>query len=124
MDKLCVLVAIEPRSYAGTIGMVIAELRTRLDVRIVEPEELAGEVDRLGPRLVVCSRPDPFHGGDAVCWVQFTPYEAEAKVKIRIDDRSWTLPDADLDTLLSLVDEATYQSSSARPLSCSKRGPT
>lgn len=123
MDKLCVLVAIEPRSYAGTIGTVVAELRPHLDVGIVEPEELTEEVDRLSPRLVICSRPDPFHSGDVVCWVQFTPYETEAKVKIRMDDRSWTLQDADLNTLLSLVDEATSRSN-ARPLSYSKKGPT
>lgn len=121
MDKPCVLVAIEPRSYAGTIGTVIAELRTHLDVGIVEPRDLAEEVARLSPRLVICSRPDPFHSGDTVCWVQFTPYEAEARVKIRMDERSWILEDADLSTLLSLVDEATSHAN-VRSMSYSKKG--
>jgi hypothetical protein len=61
-----------------------------LDVRVVEPEELVGEAERLGPHLVLCSH----------------PYADEPKVRIRIEDRWSVLEDAGLDDLLAVVDAA------------------
>ncbi len=53
-----VLVSLRPRSYSDTIGQVIGELRPELTVRVVEPVELAEEVLRLHPDLVLCSQPN------------------------------------------------------------------
>jgi hypothetical protein len=52
-------VAIEPRAYRDAIGRVVGDLRPSLDVRVVQPEELGGEVERLAPQLVLCSGPEP-----------------------------------------------------------------
>ncbi len=82
-------------------------VRTSVDVRVIEPERLlCAEVERLAPRLVMCSRTKPPGLAQEVCWVEFRPYGAEPKVRICMDDRYWVLQDADLEALLSLVDEA------------------
>jgi hypothetical protein len=101
-----VLVAIEPRAYRHAIGVVLGDLRPRLDVRVVEPEELVGEAERLGPNLVLCSQPEPHERERFRSWVEFRPYADEPKVKIRIEDRWSVLEDADLDDLLAIVDAA------------------
>ena len=53
-----VLVALRPRSYSDTIGHVIGELRPNLAVRVVEPCDLAEQVLRFRPDLVLCSQPN------------------------------------------------------------------
>ena len=101
-----VLVAIEPRAYRHSIGAIIGDLRPRLDVRVVEPDELVGEAERLGPHLVLCSQPEPRKRDRFRSWVEFYPYADEPKVRIRIDDRWSVLEDADLNDLLAIVDAA------------------
>ena len=98
-DRPKVLVAIEPRAYRYAIATVIGDLRPRADVRVVDPEVLAGEAERLGPHLVLCSQPEPR-------WVEFHPYADEPKVRIRIGDRWSVLDDAGLEDLLAIVDAA------------------
>ena len=98
--------AIEPRAYSHAIGVVLGDLRPRLDVRVVEPEELVGEAERLGPHLVLCSQPERYKRERFRSWVEFHPYADEPKVRIRIEDRWSVLEDADLDDLLGIVDAA------------------
>ena len=105
-DRPKVLVAIEPRAYRHTIGAIIGDLRPRLDVRVIEPETLVGEAERLGPQLVLCSQPEPRKRERFRSWVEFHPYADEPKVSIRIEDRWSVLEDADLDDLLAIVDRA------------------
>ena len=106
-DRPKVLVAIEPRAYRHSIGVIIGDLRPTLDVRVVEPEELVGEAERLGPQLVLCSQPEPRKRERFRSWVEFYPYADEPKVRIRIEDRWSVLEDADLDDLIAIVDRAT-----------------
>ena len=105
-DRPVILVAIQPRLYASAIGSVIRRLRPWLDLRVVEPDDLAAEVRRLGPRLVLCSQPRGCPGRDGdPAWVEFYPYaEAPPRVMIRADGHCSTLEDADLKDLLSIVD--------------------
>ena len=56
MEKLQVLVANEPCAYREAITGVLRELRPPIEVNAVEPDGLDGEVARLRPHLVVCSR--------------------------------------------------------------------
>jgi hypothetical protein len=56
MEKLQVLVANEPCAYREAITGVLRELRPHIEVNTVEPDGLDGEVARLRPHLVVCSR--------------------------------------------------------------------
>jgi hypothetical protein len=105
-ERPVVLVAVEPRVYACAIGETIGRLRPGLDVKTVEPDDLADEIPRLCPRLVFCSRPRVGTGrdGDPV-WVEFYPYaEAPPRVMVRADGWCSTLEDVDLDGLLGIVD--------------------
>ena len=76
----------------------------------MEPEELVGAAERLGPYLVLCSQPEPRKRERFRSWVEFHPYADEPKVRIRIEDRCSVLEDAGLDDLLAIVD-ATIPSS-------------
>ncbi len=106
-ERPTVVVAVEPRAYRQAIGRAIETLRNSVDVRVVEPERLLrAKVERLAPRLVVCSRTKPPRLAQEICWVEFRPYSAEPKVRVCMGDRCWVLQDADLEDLLSLVDEA------------------
>jgi hypothetical protein len=51
-----VLVANEFTSYRQTLATVIRDLRPHVEVFEAESESLDGEVARLGPDLVICSR--------------------------------------------------------------------
>ena len=106
-ERPTVVVAIEPRAYRQVIGRGIGALRPSVEIRVVEPERLLWvEVERLAPRLVICSCIKPPRVAQKICWVEFRPYGAEPKVRVCMGDRCWVLQDADLEDLLSLVDEA------------------
>jgi hypothetical protein len=90
------------------IVAVIGDLRPRLDVRVVKPEELVEEAESLDPHLVLCSQPEPRKRERFRSWVEFHPYADEPKVRIRIEDRWSVLEDADLDDLLAIVDMAIH----------------
>ena len=101
-----VLVAIEPRLYASAIGAAIGQQRPRLDLRVVEPDDLVAAVPRLGPSLVLCSQPRGRTGRDGgPAWVEFYPYaEAPPRIRVRAGGRCSTLEDVDLEDLLRIVD--------------------
>lgn len=104
-DRPVALVAVEPRAYASAIGEAIGRLRPGLDVRVVEPGDLAAEVLRLRPFLVFCSQARERSGRDGgPAWVEFYPYAAVSKVRIHAEGRCSTREDVDLDDLLSIVD--------------------
>jgi hypothetical protein len=81
-------------------------LRPRVDRRVVDPEELEKEAERLGPHLVLCSQPEPRKRERLRSWVEFHPYADEPRVRIRTEDRWSVLEDAGLDDLLAIVDAA------------------
>jgi hypothetical protein len=93
-----------PRTWR--FAAVIGDLRPRVDVRVVDPEELEKEAERLGPHLVLCSQPEPRKRERLRSWVEFHPYADEPRVRIRTEDRWSVLEDAGLDDLLAIVDAA------------------
>ena len=56
MDARRILVANELTSYRQTIAFVFRELHPGVEVLEADPETLDGEVARLVPDLVICSR--------------------------------------------------------------------
>jgi hypothetical protein len=54
-----IVVDLEPRSYSGAIGGATRELKPHLQVTIVEPDELASEVERLAPELCFVASTSP-----------------------------------------------------------------
>lgn len=104
---MLVLIAIEPRSYKEAIGAVVRDLRPRLEVRMIEPEELEAEVARSEPDAVIGNLPEPAAAGARFAWVVFRPYE-EPAARIRVGRRRWELRDVSLEDLLFVVDEAAH----------------
>lgn len=100
-----VLIAIEPRSYREAIGETLRYLRPHLEVAVVEPEKLWGEIVRFGPALVMADRPDTFPTAGTRDWVEFRPYE-KPPARICLGGRLRELMTIDLPDLLSVVDEA------------------
>ncbi len=103
-----VLVSLLPRSYSEAIGQAIDGLRPGLEVRVVEPIDLAEKVLRLRPNLVLCSQPDTVvrGGGRAsdTSWVEYYPYVEPPDEEIRIDGRGSGRRAVELSDLLALVD--------------------
>jgi len=104
VERMRVLIAIEPRSYREFIGTAIQELRPNIETTITEPEELGREVARLNPDLVICERPQTFAHDSRGAWVEFRPY-AELAAKVYVNGRTSELGNVDLDDLLSVIDE-------------------
>lgn len=107
IGRVRILVAIEPRSYREVIASTMQILRPRVEVIIVEPEELGSEMMRLDPELVICSLPETArldYGRPA--WVEFRPYERPA-ARISIEGRYSELDVVELADLLSIVDDQT-----------------
>ena len=68
-----ILVANELASYRQTIAIVIRELRPHVEVFEGESESLDGEVARLGPDLVICSRVTHTVKQRVANWVELYP---------------------------------------------------
>jgi hypothetical protein len=73
MDPGRILVANELASYRQTIAIVLRELHPGVEVLEVDPETLEGEVTRLGPDLVICSRVTATVRARAANWVELYP---------------------------------------------------
>ena len=100
-----VMVANEPRSYRETIAYALAELRPNAEVLTVDPEDLERELLRVSPQLVVCSRVTRLIKREAPAWIELYPDLASESV-VGFDGQRITYPDIDLETVLSIVDEA------------------
>ncbi len=68
-----ILVANELTSYRQTIVIVFRELHPNVEVLEVDPETLDGEVERLDPDLVICSRVTAGVRERAANWIELYP---------------------------------------------------
>ena len=100
-----VLVAMEPRAYREAIGEAIRWLRPRVEVAILEPEELENEIARLDPELVISARPVSWIAKGRMAWVECDPYE-EPAATVSLDGLRTELETVNLEDLLWVVDEA------------------
>ncbi|HEV2743917.1 MAG TPA: hypothetical protein VGV91_12225 [Rubrobacter sp.] len=74
-------------------------------MRTCTPDELGAELERFGPRVVVCGvpgRPDP---GDVLAWVELHE-GAGMTARVRVGDGRREAFDLTLEGLLAIVDEA------------------
>jgi hypothetical protein len=60
------------RSYGETMAEAVRSLKPGAEVSPVQARELASEVDRFDPHLVVCNRPNAVDPGGRVAWVQLS----------------------------------------------------
>lgn len=105
-----VLITVEPRMYREAIALAVQHHRPDAEVMMVAEAALDGQVDGFAPHVLV--RNDG-HGaafpekllGSAVCRVDVL-YTDSMAARVSVGDRSFTLDDASMEDLLSLVDEA------------------
>jgi hypothetical protein len=104
MDDMRILVANEPRAYRDVIAGAFRELRPQHEVIPVEPDQLDGEVARLHPHLVVCSRLSPVIETGPVSWVMLYP-DNESRTVISIAGEQTISADVEFSQLLSVIDQ-------------------
>lgn len=102
MEKMQVLVANEPCAYREAIADVLRELRPHIEVDAVEPDGLDGEVARLRPHLVVCSRITAAVS-TLLAWVMLYP-DGENRAVISTAGEQVTVDNIGFDDLLSAID--------------------
>jgi hypothetical protein len=104
-----VLVTVEPRMYREAIALGLQRLRPDLEVMLVPEDVLDGQVEAFRPHVLVRNDSDGAipEGllGRVVCRVEVL-YTDSMDTRISMGGRSYTIEDASLKDLLSLLDEA------------------
>jgi hypothetical protein len=104
-----VLVTVEPRMYREAIASGLQSLRPDLEVMLVPEDVLDGQVETFRPHVLVRNDSDGAipEGllGRVVCRVEVL-YTDSMNTRISMGGRSYTIEDASLEDLLSLLDEA------------------
>ena len=101
MDTRRILVANELTSYRQTIVIVFRELHPNVEVLEVDPETLDGEVERLDPDLVICSRVTAGVRERAANWIELYP-ECKPFSTFCIGGERRAMEDVQLSDLLSV----------------------
>ena len=96
-----ILVANELTSYRQTIVIVFRELHPNVEVLEVDPENLDGEVGRLDPDLVICSRVTAGVRERAANWIELYP-ECRPFSTFCIGGERRAMEDVQLSDLLSV----------------------
>ncbi len=96
-----ILVANELSSYRQTIVIVFRELHPNVEVLEVDPETLDGEVGRLDPDLVICSRVTAGVRERAANWIELYP-ECRPFSTFCIGGERRAMEDVQLSDLLSV----------------------
>ncbi|MDP9382347.1 MAG: hypothetical protein M3Q29_19855 [Chloroflexota bacterium] len=100
-----ILVANEPRSYREVLAVAFEGLRPDTTVVCVEPDALDGEVERLDPHVVICSRLAEVAHARPLAWVALYP-DGESRSIISIKGRERvTSDDVQLGCLLAVIDQ-------------------
>ncbi len=101
METRRILVANELTSYRQTIAIVFRELHPGVEVLEIAPETLDGEVARLVPDLVICSRVTATVRERAANWIELYP-ECKPYSTFCIEGEHRALEDVHLSDLLSV----------------------
>ena len=101
METRRILVANELTSYRQTIAIVFRELHPDVEVLETDPETLDGEVARLVPDLVICSRVTATVRERAANWIELYP-ECKPYSTFCIEGEHRAMEDVHLSDLLSV----------------------
>ena len=105
-----VLITLEPRMYREAIALAVQRNRPDYEVLLEAEESLDGQVHDFAPHVLVRSDsgpefPEELVGG-VVCRVEVL-YTDHMGVRVSVaGGRSYTIEDASMEDLISLVDEA------------------
>jgi hypothetical protein len=104
-----VLVTVEPRMYREAIALAVQRDRPEAEVMLVPDEILDGQVENFAPHVLVRNDSDRVATegllGSVVCRMEVL-YTDGMAARVSVGDRSYTIEDASMEDLLSLVDEA------------------
>jgi hypothetical protein len=103
MSGVRILLANEPRSYRETLAAAFRILKPNSVVFVADPDKLDGEVERLNPQLVICSRTTPTVEAQSLAWVELYPEYSSASVVSVGGERS-TVAWIELADLLLVID--------------------
>ena len=105
-----VLVTVEPRMYREVIALAVHKNRPEAEVVLVPESTMDGQVDGFAPHVLVRNHGDGVIPervlGSVVCRVEVLYTDHMSARVIVAGGRSYTIDDASMDDLLSLVDEA------------------
>ena len=110
-----ILVAFEDeyRAYREVIAAAIRVLRPGAQVHSANLEVLAQEVERLGPHVVICSRPNTVAPGGRPAWVVL-PTDPTRVAKICVGGRYSEQANPTVEVLVGIVDEVEERLAEAK----------
>ena len=104
-----VLVTVEPRMYREAIALALQRARPHSEVMLAPENVLDGQVGEFAPHVLVRNDSDreipEGQLGSVVLSVEVL-YTDGMSARISVGARSYTIEDATMDDLISLVDEA------------------
>jgi hypothetical protein len=104
-----VLVTVEPRMYREAIALAVQSNRPKAEVMLVSEEVMDGQVKEFAPHVLVRNDSDRAVPkgllGSLVCRVEVL-YTDGMAARVSVGGNSYTIEDASMEDLLSLVDEA------------------
>jgi hypothetical protein len=105
-----VLVTVEPRMYREAIALAVHRNRPEAEVMLVSEEVMDGQVEAFAPHVLVRNDsdraiPEGLLGSSVVCRMEVL-YTDGMAARVSVGGSSYTIEDATMEDLLSLVDEA------------------
>jgi hypothetical protein len=105
-----VLVTVEPRMYREAIALAVQRNRPEAEVMLVPADVLDGQVEDFAPHVLVRNDsdwaiPEGLLGSSVVCRMEVL-YTDGMAARVSVGGSSYTIEDATMEDLLSLVDEA------------------
>jgi hypothetical protein len=97
------VVATDLRSYREAIATAIQRLRPDADVIVVDPAELADQVQLWRPHMVISGVPVARAGDCPLCWVALYPAR-KTQVVVNVAGQQTWAPDLQLAEVLAIVD--------------------
>src|SRR5919198_1776457 len=101
--QLRLVVANDLRSYREAIATVIQRLQPDVEVMVVDPADLADQVELWRPHMVISSVPVARAGDCPLCWVALYPAN-KALVVVNVAGQQTWAPDMELAELLAIID--------------------
>ena len=103
MSGVRILLANEPRSYRETLAAAFRILKPNTSVFVIDPDKLDGEVERLSPQLVICSRTTPTVETRSLAWVELYSEHGSVSV-VSVGGKRSTIAWIELADLLGVID--------------------